>query len=844
VTILGDISGFALGTNSYVVGENGSNVVVTVQRLDVNTGTVSVNFNTSDGTALAGRDYVATNGTLIFADGQGSTNFTISILNPNIVESSLVFSVALSNPSTNTFLLAPSNAVVTITNVLTGISFASPTYSVSECGAQANITIVRTGQSNLASSVTFSTLPGGTAVAGRNYFPTNVTLNFATNQTTTNVTIQVIDDHIIEPNHTVNMSLANVQGALLLNPNSAVLTIDECDGAFIVASGTALVSESIKPPNGIVDPNETVTVLFGLRCIAGGSTSNLVATLQPTGGISNPIGASSGTNGQDYGVLLEGGHTVSKPFTFTANATNGQNIIATFDLQDGSRNLGTVAFGFTVGSTSFSFTNLGLIKINDSTNPPTAATPYPSIINVGGLLGNIEHVTVTFSNFAHQYPGDVAAVLVSPGGQDTILMGRVGGPTSVENLGLTFDQSASAPLTTNPLVSGTYQPTALGFVPQLPPASNSLVAAPLLPYATNLNVFAGTPANGPWALFITDNKSLDNGGITNGWSLTLGTGNPVEEDADLTVTMTSSPSVPTVANPLVFNIALTNYGPAGATNVVISDPIPAGFTYVTNSCNCATLTNGVLVFSVPNLQSGAGTAFSFTLIPDAVGLYTNTVEAMANQPDPNSNNVANAVLLVSPDTADLGVNLSASPNPLEIGGDITYVISVTNGGPSAAVNVVTVNSLPPGLFPISIIASGGAFTNSSGLIIWTLPTLAGPPGANSATMTIVGQALLGGILTDSVNVSSDIYDPSKLNNFASAKTEVDVPGLTVTRGAGGAYSLTWPATAGGFVLAGAVNLPGPWVPLTSPPPTLVGGQYVYALPVGGYHFFRLQMQLP
>ena len=89
---------------------------------------------------MAGVDYVATNGVLTFADGQASTNVTITILNPNIVENSKTFNFALSNPvsaiSTNCYLLAPSNAVITITNTVTSISFSSPTYSVSEWGCR------------------------------------------------------------------------------------------------------------------------------------------------------------------------------------------------------------------------------------------------------------------------------------------------------------------------------------------------------------------------------------------------------------------------------------------------------------------------------------------------------------------------------------------------------------------------------------------------------------------------------------------------------------------------------------------------------------------------------------
>jgi len=372
-----------------------------------------------------------------------------------------------------------------------------------------------------------------------------------------------------------------------------------------------------------------------------------------------------------------------------------------------------------------------------------------------------------------------------------------------------------------------------------------VVAAPLKPYPTNLDVFAGAPTSGPWALFIVDYKALDSGVISNGWVLSLGSGIPVAENADLTATITTSPPLPTLSNLVVFTISVTNYGPAGATNVVISDPLPAGFMYVSNNCGCVAGTNGGLTFTVAQLAVGQGVAFDIAAIPAAEGLFTNTVTVTADEADVNSNNVAEAVLLVSPASADVGVNLFDSPNPLALGGEVTYTISITNGGPSAAINVVTIDPLPAGLSGVTVSASAGTFTNTDGTVTWTLPLLAAPPGGNSADMTIVGQVTTGDTLFNSVTVSSDIYDPYKLNNFASVKTEVivpTVPSLSLASGASG-YLLTWPV-GGSVILQGAVTLSPPivWVPLTNPPPTVVNGQNVYPLEGSGYHFFRLESQ--
>ncbi len=171
------------------------------------------------------------------------------------------------------------------------------------------------------------------------------------------------------------------------------------------------------------------------------------------------------------------------------------------------------------------FYNTNLITINDSTNPPTIATPYPSTIVVTGLTGRIiTHVTVTLSNITHSFPSDIDALLVGPEGQAVFLMSDVGGTTRtpITNVTLTLDDNASAPLPYDSnLVTGVYQPTkyhATNYydLPLPAPAGNS--NAPAI-----LGLFTNTEPNGPWSLFVADTVSVDDGIISNGWSLTLST---------------------------------------------------------------------------------------------------------------------------------------------------------------------------------------------------------------------------------------------------------------------------------------------------------------------------------
>jgi hypothetical protein len=111
----------------------------------------------------------------------------------------------------------------------------------------------------------------------------------------------------------------------------------------VVAAGSALVAEGCLPTNGVIDSGETVTVNFDLQNIGSINTTNLVATLLATNGVGLPSGP------QNYGALAAGGASVSRPFSFTALNPCGSNITATFQLQDGATNLGTVTFNFSLG---------------------------------------------------------------------------------------------------------------------------------------------------------------------------------------------------------------------------------------------------------------------------------------------------------------------------------------------------------------------------------------------------------------------------------------------------------------------------------------------------------------
>ena len=91
-----------LSINDIIVAE-GSNGVVsavfTVSLAGPQTQSVTVDYTTQDGSALAGQDYAATNGTLTFVPGETMHTITMTVTADASLESEEDFFIALSNPT-------------------------------------------------------------------------------------------------------------------------------------------------------------------------------------------------------------------------------------------------------------------------------------------------------------------------------------------------------------------------------------------------------------------------------------------------------------------------------------------------------------------------------------------------------------------------------------------------------------------------------------------------------------------------------------------------------------------------------------------------------------------------
>jgi hypothetical protein len=239
--------------STFTVREGTPTATITVRRTGATTGTVTVNFATSDpgpcpsapgsGNACAGTDYVATSGTLTFTPGVVSRTFGVPISVDTEVRGTRSLLLNLTNPTpVGGVGGTPTQATLTIldNDVAGVVQFSLARYTVRETAGSVTITVTRTG--GAASNVTVDfAVSNGTAAAGTNFAPTSGTLTFGAGQVSRTFAVPILDDGVPTGNLTATLTLANPSfGATLGLRSTATLAI--LDNASAVQFSAPLFS--------------------------------------------------------------------------------------------------------------------------------------------------------------------------------------------------------------------------------------------------------------------------------------------------------------------------------------------------------------------------------------------------------------------------------------------------------------------------------------------------------------------------------------------------------------------------------------------------------------------------
>ncbi len=227
-------------------------------------------------------------------------------------------------------------------------------------------------------------------------------------------------------------------------------------------------------------------------------------------------------------------------------------------------------------------------------------------------------------------------------------------------------------------------------------------------------------------------------------------GAPAEDDqasvqvtvptADLSLTLAASTNKPNVGANVTFTLTVANSGPSTAPGVIVSSVLPAGFTFVSSTPSQGNYVSSTGRWNVGTIAiDGTATLQIIARVDNSTAKTVNAEVVASDRFDPDStpgNNIATeddqATVQITPQRVDLSLAMTASPIRANVGQNVSYTLTLSNGGPDAATGIVVRDTLPQGLTFVSAAPSAGTFDSANGT--WSVPSLG---TGSAATLTLV-----------------------------------------------------------------------------------------------------------
>src|ERR1051325_807095 len=222
-----------------VEGDSGTTQATFVVALSAaSTQTVSFSYATSDGTATAGSDYIATSGAAAFAPGEAEKPVVVLVKGDTIDEAQETFFLDISNVQ---------NATVS-SNRGTGfiIDDDGPTISINDVSVTegnsgtkaATFTLTLSGPSVEPIAIRAITAPG-TATASSDYTSINLVVTFQPGTVTRTLDVPIIGDTNLEANETFFVNLSEPFGTTIAKGQGVGTIIDDDSLLVLEDSGPA-----------------------------------------------------------------------------------------------------------------------------------------------------------------------------------------------------------------------------------------------------------------------------------------------------------------------------------------------------------------------------------------------------------------------------------------------------------------------------------------------------------------------------------------------------------------------------------------------------------------------------
>ncbi|MBJ8103255.1 MULTISPECIES: beta strand repeat-containing protein [Bacillus cereus group] len=552
------------------------------------------------------------------------------------------------------------------------------------------------------------------------------------------------------PNNGVNIGTVSANSSLIVTfqvivastpPSNPITNVASIQYAFIVNPAAPPVTSTINSNGASTQINNATvtTVLEANRSIVSiGDVITYTATLTNTG------------NFPANSVLLINGVPIGAVFVQNSVTLNG------ISLPDASPTLGipvgiiapgdfaTITFQFLASSippqgaiinqaiTSYTF-------IVDPSQPPVTATSSSNTVNTAvvdaslSVIKNTDSLvqstngtityTVVVQNNGNTTANTVTLTDLVPEGTafipNSVTINTVSVPGVDPNVGIPLN--AIAP---SEIVTVTFQ-VIVQSIPSVNPISNT---------ARIDYTFIADPNDPIISRTITSNPAFTQ----------------ISDATILSLKAVNAPQA-TVGDILTYTVTLENSGNIPASNLIFSDTIPQGTTFVENSftLNGTTIlgANPNVGVTLPNLAANATHLISFQILinnsfsQDSITNQSNTTYTI--QPDPSQPPITETstsnIVITNFVQAQLTITKASNPITVDIGGTILYISEVHNIGNVDAINTIFTDSIPagttfvpdsvtvngvlqPGVNPESGIPIGTISANSSKTILFQVQT--------------------------------------------------------------------------------------------------------------------------
>lgn len=574
--------------------------------------------------------------------------------------------------------------------------------------------------------------------------------------------------------------------------NVSAYAIDAATGALTAVTGSPFSAGS-QPVSVSVTPNGAFAYVVNL------SSANVSAY-----SINASTGALTPVAGSPFPAALAPGYAAVTPngaYLYVSNS--GSDSISAYRIDAGTGALAPVAgspfaaafdpFGVAVtpnGSFLYatnSFGNVSGYSINPATGAlaPVAGSPFSG--------GSFPLSVAVSPNGAFAYVADTASVLAYAIGGAGALTPVAGSPftagsfpksvvvtpnggfayvtnslsSNVSGFSINSATGALTPLAGSPFAAGagaeSVAVTANGAFAYVANVTANGISAYRIDAGTGaLTVLAGSPfAVGTNPKFIVTTNTVT---------------------ADLALAKTG-PATVVAGDTISYTVTVTNNGVSDAQNVLLTDPLPVGTTFVSllqstgpafSSTTPAVGGTGTVTSSITTLAAGASASFTLLVLADIATpgetVIANTASVASATGDPiPANNSATVNTTVSPGPADLSIVKIAAVSEAFVGTPVTYTLNISNAGPAPATNVVVTDVLPPGTGFGSATPSQGACGGTTTLTC-ALGTIASG-GFASINMTVFLPGAVG-MVTNSASVSAANPDPVPGNNVDAVSVSV------------------------------------------------------------------------